>query len=81
MRSSLSSLIALSGCVQYVRLEKCETHGNGNDDDDDYHDDETYPILSYPILYCGVVVCVLRAVHTCREAVAPNMSTDASPDM
>lgn len=78
MRSSLSSLIALSGCVQYVRLEMCETHGNGNDgnDDDDNHDDETYPIL-----YCRVVVCVLRAVHTCREAVAPNMSTDASPDM
>lgn len=53
MRSSLSSRIALSGCVQYVRLEICETHGNGNDDDDN-HDDETYPILSSIVVWLCV---------------------------
>ena len=52
MRSSLSSRIALSGCVQYVRLEICETNGNGNDGNDDIDDAET-------ILNCGVVwLCV-----------------------
>jgi hypothetical protein len=46
-------------------IEICETHGNDGNDDADNHDDETYPILSYPLLWCGCV-CVESCTHLSR---------------